>query len=118
MAWGHYHQIPYKSGLEEKILFHFSFRKLLWLAPGIWVAGQFNSVLPSLPYVDHMIFEKIHLLIPILISAAFAYIKIPKTNLTLFQAVVTYFKIRIRRRSFYYHRSNLPLKVENLKGRR
>lgn len=108
MSWGQFHEISYQSGIEEKILGPFSFAKLVWIVPGILLANQLAGILPTLPFIDHIIFSRLHLGIPVAIGFIFAYFKDNKTNLTLFQLIVTKWKIRRRKRRFLYKRSNMP----------
>lgn len=112
MAWGQYHEVPYRSGIEEKILGPFSFYKLAWLLVGLVISNQLAKILPKLPFIsDDIAFgllARTHLLIPIAIALCFAYIKHPKTNLRLFDYLVVMYKLKKRRRTFHYYRSNMP----------
>ncbi|WP_374724104.1 hypothetical protein [Calidifontibacillus erzurumensis] len=108
MLWGRNNEIPYKSGIEEKILGPFSFSKLAWLIPGVIVSVQMSKIAPKIPFVNHLLFERIHLLIPIGIAAVFAYFKDRRTNLTLYQLLKIKRDIKKRRRCFVYHRKNMP----------
>ena len=112
MSWGDYHEMPYRSGLKERILGPFSFSHLAWLAPGLITSGKISEVYPQITFIDSMVFNRIHLLVPVLISLVFAYFKDKKTNLTLFDLIVTKIKIRFRRRVYYYRRKNMP-KIES-----
>lgn len=114
MAWGDYHEVPYQSGLEEKIVGPFSFAKLAWLVPSIIVANQIASMIPQLPFIENPVFSRLHLLIPIVIALIFAYFKHGKTNLTLAQMLWNMYKIRKRRRVFYYRKQNL-MKYDRLR---
>lgn len=107
MGWGDYHEIPYQSGLEEKIVGPFSFSKLAWLVPAVIIANQIANVIPTIPFIDNPVFSRLHLLIPIVIAFIFAYFKHGKTNLTISQLIWTMYKIRKRRRVFYYRKQNL-----------
>ncbi|WP_240377263.1 hypothetical protein [Bacillus piscicola] len=107
MAWGDYHEVPYQSGLEEKIVGPFSFSKLAWIVPAIIVSNQVASVLPTLPFTDNPVFQRLHLTIPIIIALVFAYFKHGKTNLSLAQMMWSFYKIRKRKRVFYYKKENL-----------
>ncbi|WP_026701668.1 hypothetical protein [Salibacterium aidingense] len=107
MSWGEYHDLPYQSGLEEKIIGPFSFNKLAWLVPSILISNQLASVVDTLPFTNNLIFERLHLAVPIVIAAVFAYFKHGKTNLSLLQTILSYFRIRRRKRTFYYHKQQL-----------
>lgn len=104
--WGTSHDITYRSNLEEKIVGPFSFRKLAWLLPGLMIAHQLSQIVPDLPF-DSRIYSKAHLLIPIAITAVFAYFRHGKTNLTLLEHIQVMWAVRRRRRSYYYARTNL-----------
>lgn len=112
MSWGQYHEIPYRSGIEEKILGPFSFYQLGCLGVGIIISNQISKVIPKLPLISEDIafglLAKIHLSIPIIIALCFAYIKHQKTNLRLFDYLVVMYKVRKRKRTFLYYRSNMP----------
>lgn len=112
--YGQYHEVPYKSNVEESIIGPFSWSQLLWLAPGVIGAYQLSQFVPKLP-LDSMLFSRIHFFIPIVISLVFAFFKDPKTNLSLFQLIVTKVKLHRRNRIFYYRRRNMPSyeEVEN-----
>lgn len=111
MSWGNHHELPYNSGLEEKILGPFSFAKLIWIAPSLIVSSQIAKIVPKLP-IDHIIFSRIHLAIPVAIAIILAYFKDNRTNLTLSQLIFVKLSIRRRRRVFYYKRLNLTKEEE------
>ncbi|MDP4086580.1 MAG: hypothetical protein Q8934_18530 [Bacillota bacterium] len=109
-GWGQYHEMPYKSGLEEKILGPFSFSKLCWLIPGVIVSYEISQVFPTIPFLnDYIIFSRLHLTIPVMIAAVFAYFKDNRTNLTLFQLIMTKRALNKRKRTFFYKRVNSVL---------
>lgn len=112
--YGEYHEVPYKSNVQEAIIGPFSWRQLLWLAPGVMGTYQFATHIPKLP-MDSLLFSRVHWLIPIIISLIFAYFKDHKTNLSLFGLIVTKTKLLFRNRTFYYRRKNMPSvnEVEN-----
>ncbi|MEQ2529086.1 hypothetical protein WMO40_20640 [Bacillaceae bacterium CLA-AA-H227] len=105
--YGEYHEVPYKSNVQEAIIGPFSWSQLLWLAPGVIGSYQLAKIIPKIP-VDSILFSRIHWFIPIVISLVFAFFKDPKTNLSLFQLIVTKVKLKKRNRTFYYRRKNMP----------
>lgn len=109
--YGEYHEVPYKSNVQEAIIGPFSWSQLLWLAPGVMGSYKLATIFPTLP-IDSMIFSRIHWFIPIIISLIFAFFKDPKTNLSLFELILTKIKLRARNRTFYYRRKNMPSTTE------
>ncbi|WP_019156882.1 hypothetical protein [Robertmurraya massiliosenegalensis] len=105
--YGQYHEVPYNSNVEEAIIGPFSWSQLLWLAPGIMGTYQVAQIFPKLP-LGSLIFDRVHWFIPIIISLVFAFFKDPKTNLSLFQLILTKIKLKARNRTFYYRRKNMP----------
>ncbi|HWO75548.1 MAG TPA: hypothetical protein VNM69_06450 [Bacillus sp. (in: firmicutes)] len=107
MNWGRYHEIPYNSGLEEKIIGPFSFSKLCWIAPGVLVSYQIAQVFPVIPFLEeYVIFSRLHLTIPLIIAVIFAYFKDQRTNLTLFEMIMTKRALNKRRRTYAYKKVN------------
>lgn len=109
--YGEYHEVPYKSNVQEAIIGPFSWSQLLWLAPGIWGTYQLATTLPKLP-IDSMVFSRVHWFFPIIISLIFAFFRDSKTNLSLYELIVTKIKLRARNRTFYYRRKNMPSSSE------
>jgi len=105
MSWGNHHELPYKSGLEEKIIGPFSFAKLMWLAPSLIVSNQIAEIYQKLP-IDHIVFSRIHLAVPVAIAFVLAYFKDNRTNLTLSQLIWARISLHRRKRVFYYQRIN------------
>lgn len=105
--YGEYHEVPYKSNVQEAIIGPFSWSQLLWLAPGVIGSYNLATIFPKLP-IDSFIFARVHWFIPIIISLIFAFFKDHKTNLSLFELILTKIKLRARNRTFYYRRKNMP----------
>jgi hypothetical protein len=105
--YGQYHEVPYKSNVQEAIIGPFSWSQLLWLTPGVIGSYKLATTIPKLP-INSFIFARIHWIIPIIISLIFAFFKDPKTNLSLFELLVTKIKLRNRNRVFHYRRKNMP----------
>lgn len=101
------HEVPYNSKIKEAILGPFGWSQLAWLVPGIYGSYLFAQVFPKLPF-DSLIFSRIHWFIPVAIAVVFMAFKDRKTNLTLFQKIVSEVSIRHRQRKFLYRRKNMP----------
>ncbi|MDX8367179.1 hypothetical protein [Cytobacillus sp. IB215665] len=112
MSWGNHHELPFDSGLEEKILGPLSFSKLMFIAPSLIVVDQIANIYPKLPF-DSIVFSRIHLAIPVVIAIVLAYFKDNRTNLTLPQLILTKLSLKRRRRVFYYQRINFRREDES-----
>lgn len=108
MHWGRTHELSYKSGIEERWLGPFSLQKLIWLVPAVMITTKLLEVWPKIPFIDHFLLSRIHIFTPLIIALIFAYFKDKKTNLTLFQLLKMKYLIKRRKRTFFYHRSNMP----------
>lgn len=109
--YGEYHEVPYKSNVQEAIIGPFSWSQLLWLTPGVIGSYKLATLVPKLP-IDSFLFSRIHWITPIIISLMFAFFKDPKTNLSLFGLITTKIRLRVRNRTFYYRRRNMPSAYE------
>jgi len=111
MPWGEYHELPYDSKVEERILGPFSLSQLGWLVPGVLGSYKLAQNIPKLPF-DAIVLSRLHYLIPLAISLAFAFFKDPKTNLSLWGLIKMKFEVKRRNRKFIYRRYNTSLHKE------
>jgi len=110
MAYGENHKITYETDFKERWLWNFSARELLWIALGIFLGYLLFQVFPALP-IDHVVFERTHLVLPLLVCLLCGYFQNPKTNLTLAKDLFVKFQLRQRQRAFYSFRP-FPKKEE------
>lgn len=101
------HEVPYNSKIKEAIIGPFGWGQLMWLAPGLYGSFIFAKFIPKIP-IDSVVFSRIHWFVPIAIALIFMSFRDRKTNLSLFQKIVSEVSLRRRQRKFLYRRKNMP----------
>ncbi len=96
------HKIPFDTGEEERLLGPLSISATVWLGLGLFVAIRLAKAIPALP-LPHL-FAYLHYSIPIIISAAMAFIKY--RDMTLLQYTQTWFRYKRRNKTLLFKRIN------------
>lgn len=105
--YGERHEIPYDSKVKEAIIARLSWGQLAYIAPGVILSYKLSTVVPKIP-VDSIVTSRIHWFMPLIIAFLFAFMKDSKTNLPLMEYIITKVKLKLRKRTFYYRRKNMP----------
>lgn len=100
------HKIPFDTGEEERLLGPLSISATIWLGLGLFVAFRTARAIPALP-LPHL-FAYIHYSVPILVSAAMAFIKY--RDMSLLQYVQIWFKYKRRNKILLFKRINYIIK--------
>ncbi|MED0676924.1 PrgI family protein [Aneurinibacillus thermoaerophilus] len=95
---GDQHLLSYNSNEESKVIYGLSFRQLGWILGGGFASMKLFSWLPPLPFLG--IIGYLPHAIPLFLSVAFAYIKHPKTGLSLAKYLYSWMKCKRKRRIF------------------
>lgn len=96
--YGDQHLIAYKSNEEAKVIMGLSFRQVGWVLGGGYASMKLLSLLPPIPFIG--VIGYLPHISPIIAAFAFAYIKHPKTGLTLSVHLYNYMKCKRRKRRF------------------
>lgn len=96
------HKIPFDTGEEERLLGPLSMSATLWLGLGLFVAFRIAKAIPALP-LPHL-FAYIHYSIPVLISAAMAFVKY--RDMTLLQYTQMWIRYKRRNKTLLFKRIN------------
>lgn len=96
MSFGSFHPLPPKPP-KEKFLYGLSFTEAFIMIIGFIAAEKLMQVIPKLP-IDDFILSRLHLGIPIVITAFFAFGRHPVTNLPIAQEILNWIEFRFFRK--------------------
>jgi len=97
------HKIPFDTGEEERLLGPLSMSSTFWLGLGLLLTFQTARAIPPLP-LPHL-FAYLHYLVPLLISAAMAFVKYK--DMTLLQCTQAWLRYKTRNKKLIFKRENL-----------
>lgn len=92
------HPIPFETGDEEKLLWRFSMSQSIWIVVGVALSYQMTGLVPPLPLPN--IFGYLHYLLPLLVCATFAFVKV--RDMTLFQFARVWIRFRRNKQQLLY----------------
>ncbi|NSW82756.1 MAG: PrgI family protein [Syntrophothermus sp.] len=113
MSYGQYHPLPYGEEVGEQILGGLTFSQAGWLLAGLVASHKMAMYVPRLPLPNSLfLFSMIHWLIPLVISAVFAFVKMPQ-GVSIGAYLVSWYRFKKRRRVLV-NRKILPEKRSDL----
>lgn len=96
MSFGHFHPLPSKPP-KEKFIYGLSAFEAVIMIFGFWGAEKFLNTFPALP-INHFIFSRIHVAVPIVVAAFFAFGRHPVTGLPIGQEIINWIEFRFLRK--------------------
>jgi hypothetical protein len=102
VSFGSYHSLP-PDPPKEKYAFGLGLVELGWMLAGVILSYKLFKIVPPLP-VKNFLFTKIHALLPLFITAFFAFGKLPQTGLSISEEIVNMIEFKLRNRTLLYRR--------------